>query len=73
MESRIALITGANTGIGFEIARQVGKAGAVVLLGARKPELGEAAEAAVRFALLPDDGPTGGFFSARQTRAAVSG
>jgi NAD(P)-dependent dehydrogenase (short-subunit alcohol dehydrogenase family) len=32
---RIALITGANKGIGLELARQVGKAGHRVLLGAR--------------------------------------
>jgi hypothetical protein len=32
---RIALVTGANKGIGFEIARGLGKAGLIVLLGAR--------------------------------------
>jgi hypothetical protein len=39
--SRIMLITDANTGIGVEIARQVGKAGHHVLLGARNAMLGE--------------------------------
>ena len=41
--SRIVLITGANKGIGLEIARQVGKAGHSVLVGARDVTLGEAA------------------------------
>ncbi len=45
---RIALITGANKGIGFEIAQQLGKAGHHVLLGARDPGRGEAAAAALR-------------------------
>jgi NAD(P)-dependent dehydrogenase (short-subunit alcohol dehydrogenase family) len=41
--SRIALVTGANKGIGFEIARGIAKSGALVLLGARDSGLGEAA------------------------------
>ena len=33
--ARVILITGANKGIGFEVARQLGKAGHRILLGAR--------------------------------------
>ena len=43
--SRVALVTGANKGIGFEIARELGKAGYTVMLGARSPELGRKAAA----------------------------
>lgn len=40
---KIALITGANKGIGFEIARQLARLGHTVLIGARYPQRGEAA------------------------------
>ena len=40
----IALITGANKGIGLETARQLGAAGATVLVGARDEDHGRAAE-----------------------------
>ena len=48
---RIALVSGANKGIGLEIARSLARAGLLVLLGARNPSLGEAAAAKLR-----DDG-----------------
>jgi NAD(P)-dependent dehydrogenase (short-subunit alcohol dehydrogenase family) len=40
----IALITGANKGIGFATARELGKLGWTVLVGARNAELGRIAE-----------------------------
>ncbi|HEX3409822.1 MAG TPA: SDR family NAD(P)-dependent oxidoreductase, partial [Candidatus Binataceae bacterium] len=45
---QIALVTGANKGIGFEVARRLGMVGMTVLLGARSAELGEAAAVTLR-------------------------
>ncbi len=42
---RVALITGANKGISFEIAKALAEKGAIALIGARKPQAGiEAAD-----------------------------
>lgn len=49
---RIALVTGANKGIGHEVARQLGGLGHHVLLGARDPGRGESAAATLRAAGL---------------------
>src|ERR1700689_4319829 len=45
---KVALITGANKGIGLETARQLGKLGITVLVGARNLTKGEAAAEVLR-------------------------
>jgi NAD(P)-dependent dehydrogenase (short-subunit alcohol dehydrogenase family) len=47
-EKKIALITGGNKGLGFEMARQLGHAGVTVVIGARDPKKGEAAAEKLR-------------------------
>jgi NAD(P)-dependent dehydrogenase (short-subunit alcohol dehydrogenase family) len=48
VERQVALITGANKGIGLEIARQLGRQGITVLLGARDKGRGREAAAGLR-------------------------
>jgi NAD(P)-dependent dehydrogenase (short-subunit alcohol dehydrogenase family) len=55
-DKKIALVTGANKGIGLEIARQLGRAGITVIVSARDGARGEAAAAALR-----DEGLDAGF------------
>ena len=56
MATTIALITGANKGIGFETARQLGARGVTVLAGARDAARGRQAEQALRDALAGQEG-----------------
>lgn len=50
---RIALITGANQGVGFEVSRQLAKAGVTVLLGSRDLARGEAAAREIGAGVTP--------------------
>ncbi|WP_243040656.1 SDR family oxidoreductase [Dyella sedimenti] len=45
---RVALVSGANRGLGFEVARQLAAEGITVLLGARQPSLGDKAARQLR-------------------------
>ena len=46
--NKVALITGANKGLGLEMARQLGKTGVIVVMAARDPRKGEAAAEVLR-------------------------
>lgn len=47
-DMRIALVTGANRGLGFETGRQLARQGIRLLLGCRNPERGKEAETKLR-------------------------
>ncbi len=47
-QKKVALVTGANKGIGFEVARQLARRGDTVLLGARDEARGREAEAKLK-------------------------
>jgi NAD(P)-dependent dehydrogenase (short-subunit alcohol dehydrogenase family) len=48
LTGRVALVTGGNRGIGFEVCRSLGHAGAKVILGSRDETKGEASAAQLR-------------------------
>lgn len=52
-EKKVALVTGANTGIGFHVAQQLAERGVHVYLGSRDRARGEAAVATLRERDLP--------------------
>ena len=54
--TRVALITGANKGIGLETARQLGKQGITVIIGARDAARGDAARGDAAAAQLKGEG-----------------
>ena len=45
---RVAIVTGANSGIGFETARALARRGARVIIGCRNPAKGQEAESRLR-------------------------
>ncbi len=47
-DKKVALVTGANKGIGLEIARQLGRQGITVVLDSRDPQRGQAAADALK-------------------------
>jgi NAD(P)-dependent dehydrogenase (short-subunit alcohol dehydrogenase family) len=55
LQNKIALVTGANRGIGFEACRQLARLGLLVVLTSRRPDQGEQAAESLRHEGLPVD------------------
>jgi NAD(P)-dependent dehydrogenase (short-subunit alcohol dehydrogenase family) len=70
--NKVALITGANKGIGLETARQLGQLGMTVLTGARSAEKAEAAAALLRSEGLQADALTIDVADTASTEAAAT-
>ncbi len=72
MAERIAVVTGANRGIGFEISRQLAKRGLRVVLTSRDPAKGRAAARALRGQGLEVESRTLDVISARSIGALAA-
>lgn len=67
--AKVAFITGANRGIGFETAKGLGKLGIIVILGSRDLEKGQAAARALNLLGIKADAIQ---YDAEQTNSAVA-
>ena len=47
LDKRVALVTGANQGVGYQVAKELAAAGATVFVGSRNADKGEAAAASI--------------------------
>jgi len=61
LNGKVAFITGANRGLGFETARELGKSGVRVVLGSRDAKKGDAAAAKLRDEGITSPKSTGGW------------
>ena len=67
---KIALVTGANRGIGFEVSRQLGALGFTVLLGCRNPAHGEKAQEILHAEAITAKWIVTGCFKLKQYRSS---
>jgi NAD(P)-dependent dehydrogenase (short-subunit alcohol dehydrogenase family) len=71
MHDKVAIVTGANTGIGFEIARGLLEKGATVVLACRDRARAEVARLSRCFGLTPSDRV--GLVSSKRAKGDASG